>query len=55
MDIKNRRKQENKDIIARMRRGEPLQRSPEGSFFPPRKKIKKDEKLMAKLYGIKKP
>jgi hypothetical protein len=50
-----RRKQENKDLVERMRRGDVLEKC-KGSdtWFPVRPIIKKDEKEIERLYGKKK-
>ncbi len=50
MDAK--RKAENDDLIARMKRGESLSRcAPQDTWFQPRPTIKKDQKEMARVYG----
>ena len=46
------RKQKNKDILERMKQGDPLQSPSQETWFPPRKIIKKDKKVLTKLYKI---
>lgn len=46
------RKEKNKDLVERMRRGESLsQFDKEESWYPKRPKIKKDKKELDRLYG----
>jgi len=50
------RKERNKDLIKRMKKGETLSSfSSESSWFPPRPTIQKDKKAMDKLYNKKEP
>lgn len=53
MDIKKRRQQDNQRILDRMRNGDCLQDDATNTFYPPRKIIRKDKKLMARLYEKK--
>jgi hypothetical protein len=49
-----RRKKENEDLIARMKRGESLARcSTQDTWWQPRPIIKKDKKLIAQAFGDK--
>lgn len=47
------RKEKNKDILERMKQGDPLQYPSQETWFQPRKIIKKDKKLVSKVYQIK--
>lgn len=50
-----RRARENANLLDRMKKGESLSRcSPQDTWWQPRAIIKKDEKLMAQLYGTPK-
>jgi hypothetical protein len=53
-EIERKRQKHNKEIVERMRRGEELAEvDMMESWFPPRPIIKKDKKLMSRLYGTK--
>lgn len=53
-EVEKQRQKHNKNIVERMKRGEDLVEFDEmESWFPPRPMVKKDKKLMAKLYDNK--
>jgi hypothetical protein len=50
--IRQRREKENRDLIERMKRGEPLNRlPPEATWFPPRPSIAKNKKDIERVYS----
>lgn len=52
MDIVTKKRiEQNKDIVKRMKQGEPLMGKAEDTWFPPRQIIKKDMELVNRLYG----
>lgn len=52
MDIKEKRKNRNKDLIERLKRGESTQLIPtQMTWYPPRPIIKKDNEIVKQLYG----
>jgi hypothetical protein len=52
MDIEEIRKQKNKDLVERYKKGESIQLIPsEATWFPQRPTIKKDTKIVKELYG----
>ena len=53
MNDNEKRKQRNKDIIERMKKGDPLSSfNPSSSFFPPRPIITKNKKDIERVYRI---
>lgn len=52
MDIDEKRKKANRDLIERMRRNEPLNTvQPEATWYPPRPVIAKNKTDIERLYG----
>ena len=53
-DLNRSRQEKNNDIIRRLKKGDSLQYDATNTWFPPRPVIKKDEKVLKKLYNTDK-